>query len=140
MGIERNWFRLTFDEGTLALEGSVTNKDQLEALFGPKIWTWDHRILKWRSDAYHHQHVQKVLRVLADQNVRVESQVHQPDASGPSVIATFCGQRNLPSPRPEQQKAIESWSATKRGIVVMPTGTGKTEVALSIISKSAIPT
>jgi superfamily II DNA or RNA helicase len=137
---EQQWFRLTFDAGTLVLECSLTSKDQLEAWFGPKIWTWDHRILRWRSDAYHHQHIQNVFRTLVDQNVRVESQVHQPDALSPSALAAFSHQKNLPRLRPEQQKAIESWSASKRGIVVMPTGTGKTEVALSIISQSSIPT
>ncbi|MFM8217155.1 MAG: DEAD/DEAH box helicase family protein, partial [Pirellula sp.] len=42
--------------------------------------------------------------------------------------------------RPEQQQALDAWSTTRNGVVVMPTGTGKTEVALSIIAKRCLPT
>ena len=140
MAPEQHWFLVTFDAGTLVLDGSSTSKDQLEAWFGPRIWTWDHRILKWRSDAYHHQHIQKVLKTLLNQNTQIEDRVDHPDASSPKVLETFSGKCNLPTLRDEQQKAVGAWSATRRGIIVMPTGTGKTEVALSIISQRAIPT
>ena len=44
--------------------------------------------------------------------------------------------------RPEQQAAVTAWmSATpRRGCIVMPTGTGKTEVALSIMAQTAAAT
>jgi superfamily II DNA or RNA helicase len=40
----------------------------------------------------------------------------------------------LPTLRPEQTQAIAGWEKSRQGIIVMPTGTGKTEVALSILS------
>jgi len=43
----------------------------------------------------------------------------------------------LPALRPEQEQAIEAWNRTRRGVVVMPTGTGKTEVALHAMQKIA---
>jgi len=42
--------------------------------------------------------------------------------------------------RPDQQKAVAGWSQTGRGCIVMPTGTGKTEVALHLMAASAIST
>jgi superfamily II DNA or RNA helicase len=47
---------------------------------------------------------------------------------------------DLHPPRHEQLQAIDAWMATRRGIVVMPTGTGKTEVALHILEKSRCST
>ena len=45
----------------------------------------------------------------------------------------------LPELRPEQVAAVEAWSQTCGGVIVMPTGTGKTEVALSILKRSGKP-
>ena len=42
--------------------------------------------------------------------------------------------------RPDQQEAVRRWEATRRGVIVMPTGTGKTEVALQIVSNMATHT
>ncbi|MCU0716304.1 MAG: DEAD/DEAH box helicase, partial [Pirellula sp.] len=49
-------------------------------------------------------------------------------------------QHRLPSLRPEQQQALDAWGHREVGIVVMPTGTGKTEVALHAIQKSRCST
>jgi superfamily II DNA or RNA helicase len=42
--------------------------------------------------------------------------------------------------RPEQQQAAARWNQAGRGCIVMPTGTGKTEVALHLISGAAVST
>jgi superfamily II DNA or RNA helicase len=42
--------------------------------------------------------------------------------------------------RKEQDDALTAWKASGRGILVMPTGTGKTEVALSIMHRTAVST
>jgi superfamily II DNA or RNA helicase len=42
--------------------------------------------------------------------------------------------------RPEQIEALVAWKSTRRGVVVMPTGTGKTEVALAIMHETAVST
>jgi superfamily II DNA or RNA helicase len=43
--------------------------------------------------------------------------------------------------RPEQQSASDAWRAAGcRGVVVMPTGTGKTEVALAIMAQTKVAT
>ncbi|HLC40122.1 MAG TPA: DEAD/DEAH box helicase, partial [Methylomirabilota bacterium] len=46
---------------------------------------------------------------------------------------------NLPPLRPDQEAAISSWEqAGRRGVVVKPTGTGKTEIALAIIARHRV--
>jgi superfamily II DNA or RNA helicase len=120
-----------------ALGESRLTKPMLEGWFGPGIWEWDHRVLKWRSDACHYPEIRKAL---SSYQTGIVDQVPAIDTSSPSVLSIFAAERHLPTLRAEQQQALEAWSATRRGVVVMPTGTGKTEVALSIISKSSIPT
>ena len=47
----------------------------------------------------------------------------------------------LPELRSEQHTALHEWTAAgRRGVVVMPTGTGKTEVALAAMAKTATST
>ncbi len=47
---------------------------------------------------------------------------------------------NIAPLRDYQTIAEASWLRDKRGILVLPTGTGKTEIALSIIAKTAVST
>jgi len=42
--------------------------------------------------------------------------------------------------RPDQQAACDAWIRTKRGVIVMPTGAGKTEVALHLVREVATHT
>ena len=64
-------------------------------------------------------------RGLIDQ-VRVPPRVHWPT---PQLVEL----------RAEQKTAVENWqSADGRGLIVMPTGTGKTEVALAIIGRGPV--
>ena len=44
---------------------------------------------------------------------------------------------NLKKLRPDQEQAVAAWNRTKRGVIVMATGTGKTEVALHIVRQIA---
>ncbi len=46
----------------------------------------------------------------------------------------------LPELRAEQKQAVEAWSTTRSGVVIMPTGTGKTEVALRIMADQCCST
>ncbi len=151
--------RLVFDAGTLLLDfrlpastlpastlpenrasGPATKK-QLDAWFGLNLWTWDHRVSMWRTDACYYGHIRQVLSTcdtrIIDEVPRMDTGV---DTQSTSVLVTFAAERNLPPLRAEQIQAVEAWSTTRRGIVVMPTGTGKTEVALSIIAQCQTPT
>jgi superfamily II DNA or RNA helicase len=117
-----------FDAGTLALVG-------FEAAglkrISPEIdWQYDDRASLWRTDAIHYRLFRESLSRLAGQfvdEVPVWERIEWPKV-------------DLHPPRPEQSAAIEAWLEKRQGCVVMPTGTGKTEVALSLIAKMGVST
>jgi superfamily II DNA or RNA helicase len=137
--------RLTFDAGTLLLEaGSAAlacqatelNAQILASWFGPGIWVWDPRVSKWRTDAYHYT---DLLQAIALQNLPILDTIRAAQFLEGKETHTDrireSSANSLPTLRPEQVQAIEQWEKTGRGIIVMPTGTGKTEVALAILAR-----
>ncbi|MCA9163165.1 MAG: DEAD/DEAH box helicase family protein, partial [Planctomycetales bacterium] len=98
----------------------------VQRLFPSGPWVWDDREAVWRTDALHYAAVRKVIRespVPIDDHVTSWMRVDWPRV-------------DIHPLRDEQQAAVEAWRGTGRGVVVMPTGTGKTEVALHIMAKS----
>jgi len=115
--------KLEFDQGTLTLRGWT--REAISRVFADSIpWQWDGRCQAWRCDAWHYQKVALALNSRAWGYVDVAP-------AWPEVRLTNI---HLPSPRTEQQAAIDRWMATGSGVVVMPTGTGKTEVALHLMN------
>jgi superfamily II DNA or RNA helicase len=113
---------LTFDRGTLLLKGKRSFQD----------WTFDARVACLRAPAIAYDRARaELLRAHGPafgDRVRVPARV-----SWPAV--------NLPSLREAQLEAINAWeSGGRRGVVVMPTGTGKTEVALAAMAAARIAT
>ncbi len=110
---------LQFDRGSLRLDAPKTASV-------PAYLIWDERVNAWRTEAINH------LRLMED---AATYQLHFHDEAErffdcPSLHP------NLPSLRSDQQAAIEAWErAGRRGVVVKPTGTGKTEIALAIIAR-----
>jgi len=121
---------LTFDGGTLLLHG-ITQQN-LSTIHLRALWTWDPRVNAWRCDAIHYPAIRNCLaEKLAD---RFTDQIPAP----PRV--TF-KQVELPKLRPEQNEALNAWNrADRRGQIIMPTGTGKTEVALAAMARCQIAT
>jgi hypothetical protein len=113
---------LRFSEGTLLLEDMP--KDALGGLFDGMEARWDARVPAWRTDALNYRPQTHRLRGVCP---TVQDLVPQwtKVAFAPS----------LPAPWPEQAAAIEAWLKTRKGVVVMPTGTGKTEVALHLMAR-----
>ncbi|TWU07958.1 DEAD/DEAH box helicase family protein [Stieleria varia] len=110
---------LQFDQGTLTLRGVA--EPLLLKLFPQLVWVNDSRGKCWRTDAMHYQEVVQTLqRWLAEDFIDDVPQWHEVTLS----------KRKLHSLRADQNKALNAWMENKRGVVVMPTGTGKTEVAL----------
>jgi superfamily II DNA or RNA helicase len=93
-------------------------------------WTFDPRAALWRTDAGSYALVRQEL---AARCYRFEDHLPTPAAVAWPRVA-------LPPLRADQQSAIEAWRRTGRGVIVMPTGTGKTEVALAIMARSAVAT
>lgn len=97
-----------FQSGVLVRSGSASDL--------PIPWTHDPRLGAWIAAAHHNWHLADPL---SDDRARWE----------PLVFP----QCNLKTLRPDQEEAKAAWWQTKRGVVIMATGTGKTEVALHII-------
>lgn len=119
--------RLSFSAGTLLLEG--ISRDAVAQVFGSMPWIWDPRAAVWRCDAMEYAAAARCVEKVAwiEDTVPAWHPVRWPNV-------------NLPSLRPEQQAAVAAWTAAGRGCIVMPTGTGKTEVALSIMAQTAVST
>jgi len=121
-------FRLSFNRGTLLLAGP--GPEAILALFGPDLWVWDDRVSAWRCEALHYAAVGSVLR--RECGHRWRDDVPRPEAVAWPQVA-------LPALRPEQREAASRWRAAGgRGQVIMPTGTGKTEVALAIMAEAGV--
>jgi len=113
---------LSFDRGTLLLRG-------LAFCAG---WELDRRIGCLRTHALHYRDARARLRVEAGRgfrdSVRVPARVAWPKVEQVEL-------------RAEQAQALSAWERTgARGLVVMPTGTDKTEVALAAMARTRVAT
>jgi superfamily II DNA or RNA helicase len=122
--------RLSFDRGTLLFSG--VSPQEVRGIFAPGIWTWDGRVGAWRADALHYAAARNTLSGRFGTAWRNEVP-DPPPVRWPKV--------GLPSLRPEQAEALAAWrEASRRGQVIMPTGTGKTEVALAAMAETGAAT
>jgi len=130
MTISNKQISLSFDRGTLLLTNVV--RKELPDVVGSSVWRWDSRVGAWRCDAIHYAAIRKALveRFVA----HFSDNVMEPACISWSKI-------DLPKLRTEQAEAISAWSqAGCRGQIIMPTGTGKTEVALAAIARTKTAT
>lgn len=126
---------LAFDQGTLVLGGVAAGV--VERLFPQGMWVFDRRVGAFRCDAVEYARVRETLRQkLAG---RVVDTV-------PRWVEIECGRGGGggmsagPVLREDQLAAVSAWLETRRGCVIMPTGTGKTEVALHLIAQCSLST
>jgi len=119
---------LAFSGGTLALEGA--GREARARLLPSTPWIWDPRSGIWRCDAREYAEVR---RQFDESGVVFEDHVPQwRPVRWPRV--------KIHPLRPEQGAAVAAWHKTRQGVIVMPTGTGKTEVALRIMADGAVAT
>lgn len=117
--------RLAFDHGTLVLsEPPDTDLGELPGVL------WDPRVLLWRAPA--HRHAELVAAIRA-RRLPLRDEVASAGARSIRPLQ--------PQPlRAYQKGALVAWGAADtRGIVVLPTGAGKTRVALAAISELGVP-
>jgi type III restriction/modification enzyme restriction subunit/XPB helicase-like protein len=119
--------RLTFDRGTVVLTDEGDKVD-LAALPGV---LWDARVGAHRVSPHR---CAALLAELRTRGVRVTDQAAS-SVRRPDVVFS------CPALRDYQRSALETWEARgRRGIVVLPTGSGKTCVALGAIARAHVPT
>ncbi len=119
---------LRFEQGTLTLSGWAPVA--VEKVFGKSTWNWDSRSQLWRAPAIAYP---KILEALGEKAIGTANLVEQWQTVRWANV-------NLPELRAEQRQAVDNWMATRRGLVVMPTGTGKTEVALRLMADTGCST
>ncbi len=116
--------RLLFDRGTLLLLGDLADAESLPGIL------WDPRVKAWRAPARYYR---ELSCELALRHIAFQDEVH-PQLAAPPFIPQ-------PELRPYQAAAIASWELSgRRGIIVLPTGSGKTRVAIAAIAQSGIRT
>ena len=119
---------LKWDQGSLLLDGWPRGKSP--STIDPSIWKWDSRVDNWRCNAIYYQCIKQELAEIANFCDEVMKPV---SVNWPKV--------DLPVLRPEQTEALSCWTKSGcRGQVIMPTGTGKTEVALAAMAETKIAT
>jgi len=117
--------QLTFDSGTLVLRGTLPQQPTLRL---PGL-AWDPRILSYRAPAFRYREIVTGLRQL---DPCLVDNVFSPS----SVSGAF----RMPDLRPYQHAALLSWSgASRAGLVVLPTGSGKTRLACAAMAACRVP-
>src|SRR5262245_41602234 len=125
---------LSFDQGTLLFE-DVDQADQSgqECRIRPPGFIWDERVGSWRSEGFRYRDIVIWLR---RRKIQFTDRARQYD---PKKLCL----RPITSLQlfDYQQQAVRAWQRLdQRGIVVLPTGAGKTVVALEAIRVAARPT
>lgn len=118
--------KINFDKGTLILQ-NVPEALQSQL---PDI-LWDERTLTFRAPAYRYRRIVSQLRA---------HDIIYEDTAREFTIEPFTHQKSI-TPYPYQTEAIDAWHANgQRGVVSLPTGAGKTFIAILLIAETQRPT
>jgi superfamily II DNA or RNA helicase len=118
--------RLVFDRGTILCH-PVRGGSPPAGLPGG---VWDPRVAAVRVPAWRYP---ELLRHLHYNRVPVRNEV---EPSPPCPVEDW----DDPDLRPYQEAAVDAWAMShRRGIVVLPTGSGKTRVALAAMARIRLP-
>jgi superfamily II DNA or RNA helicase len=111
---------LRFDQGTLILD----EVDRSATV--PIPFRWDERVSRWRASAFSYRQIVTEL---------TRNKIPFKDEARKYLEFNFQSKLSI-EPRPYQQEAIDRWNKTgKRGVVILPTGAGKTFVAQMAIEQ-----
>lgn len=118
--------KIDFDKGTLILQNVPESlQSQLPDIL------WDERTLTHRAPAYRYRHIISQLRA---------HDLPYEDTARQFTVKEFANQKQV-SPYPYQSEAIDAWHANgKRGVISLPTGAGKTFIAILLIADTQRPT
>lgn len=119
-------FLFEFEQGTLLIT-PPSNSPHSEIPEIPPFCKWDTRVQKFRAPAFYYRHL---LKWVIYKKFPYSDQARQ--------YQEFPLQITRPQePFPHQQEALEAWlKEKKRGVVVLPTGAGKTYLALMAMEET----
>src|SRR5436309_14373559 len=118
-----NTIRLTFEAGTIAISGDVA--ERVDALPGIRH---DPRTNTYRAEARFYRAIVEKLRA---EHIPYQDDVRAYQAAAWKLQAAR-------EPFPHQSEGLEAWwQGGGRGVVVLPTGTGKTFLAVLAIERAA---
>lgn len=113
-----------FHEGTLILEHWQEEKE-------PPCFEWDVRTKQWRALAIQYPKIRDIF---------LKSHLNFEDQASAFLTCDFKWKLEF-EPYPFQKEAVDAWIGTgKRGSIVLPTGSGKSFVALDIMHQTQIST
>ncbi len=116
--------RLGFDRGTLVLEPSAEVEVPTDLL--PSDARLDRRIGRWRAPAHRYR---ELVTALHRGSIPFDDQAR-------AYEKLALTSRLVREPFPHQAEAVDAWwRAGRRGVVVLPTGSGKTYVAQMIVER-----
>jgi superfamily II DNA or RNA helicase len=117
---------LRFDAGTLVLDGARADFQ------APPAFRWDERVGRWRAPALSYR---TIVREMIQRKIAYEDQARAYQEFN------FASTLRI-EPRPYQQEAINEWRAVGRaGVVILPTGAGKSlvaQMAIELTKRSAL--
>ncbi len=116
---------LQFDKGTILVFGA--EKRQLQYL---ESLMWDERTNCFRAPATEYRNIVTNLR---------KHKITYHDNARKFSAKTFPLKKEI-KPRSFQSEAADAWILEKRGVVTLPTGAGKTILAVILIAKTGRPT
>src|SRR5882672_5836854 len=121
---DKRSMRLLFDHGTLILvEPPDLRSEAIPGLL------WDPRVGLWRATAFRYT---EVLAALRRRRFPIKDEVPPADRPRPEPFRPI-------ELRPYQQAAALAWEqAGQRGVIVLPTGSGKTRVATAVLAASGV--
>ncbi|MCK6530391.1 DEAD/DEAH box helicase family protein [Myxococcota bacterium] len=120
---------LSFDRGTLVPSEVPPGLDPAEL---PGM-TWDPRVRRWRAPAWRHA---ELAAALSERGVRFSDGVRNSDVRT-QASALAWAPLDL---RPYQDAAVTSWELSgRRAVLVLPTGSGKTRIALAAMARARLP-
>jgi len=111
---------LSYDKGTIKIEGNVH----------VPFARWDNRSRCYRALAYKYK---EIVDYLKNSRIEFEDRVTKNVIPCPSFDIEI-------ELRDYQIEAVKRWMTEKRGVIVLPTGAGKTYIALSIIANLSVST
>lgn len=119
---DRTIVRLVFDRGTILLRDLRPGLDPS----GIPGVLWDARVRGWRAPACRYQAVRGEL---VGRGVPFSDEVRSP----PPALGAWCAVEL----RPYQEAALWAWElAQRRALVVLPTGSGKTRLAIAAMART----